>query len=85
MLTGGALVNALVFTGNSYSFSRYSKDRIDKERKMHDLAIKQLQKVQVKWVLKQQEQINFISKQPRLEQKVQTKFTELNDTVREYH
>ena len=34
---------------------------------------------------KQQEQINFISKQLRLEQKVETKFTELNDAMREYH
>ena len=34
MLIGGALANALVFTGSSYLFHRLSKDSIDKERKM---------------------------------------------------
>ena len=29
---GGALANALAFTGSSYLFSRLSKDSIDKER-----------------------------------------------------
>ena len=52
MLIGGALVNALAFTGSSYLFSRLSKDSIDKERNRHDLGIEQLQKVQVEWVQK---------------------------------
>ena len=55
MLIGGAIVNALAFTGSSYLFLRLSKDSIDKERKRHDVAIKKLQKVQVKWVWKRQE------------------------------
>ena len=36
MLIGGALANALAFTGSSYLFSRLSKASIDKERKRHD-------------------------------------------------
>ena len=39
MLIGGALANALAFTGSSYLFHRLSKDSIDKERKRHDAAI----------------------------------------------
>ena len=85
MLIGGALVNALAFTGNSYMFSRLSKDSIDVERKWHDMVIEQLQKVRVEWVKKWQEQIDFINKQLRLERKAETRFTELNDAVREYH
>ena len=52
MLIGGALANALAFTGSSYLFHRPSKDSIDKERKRHDLAIEQLQKAQIKWAHK---------------------------------
>ena len=52
MLIGGALANALAFTGSSYLFSRLSKDSIDKEKKRHDLAIEQLQKAQVEWAWK---------------------------------
>ena len=67
MLIGGALGNALAFTGSSFLFSRLSKDSIDRERKRHDLAIEQLQKAQIEWVHKRQEQIDFINKQLRLE------------------
>ena len=37
MLIGGALVNALAFTGSSYLFHRLSADNIDTERKRHML------------------------------------------------
>ena len=67
MLIGGALANALAFTGSSYLSSRLSKDSIDAERKIHDLAIEQLQKAQIEWLQKRQEQFNFFNKQLRLE------------------
>ena len=35
MLIGGALANALAFTGSSYLFHRLLKDSIDAERKRH--------------------------------------------------
>ena len=84
MLIRGLLANALAFTGSSYLFSKLSKDSIDKERKRHDLAIEQLQKAQIKWAQLRQERTDFINKQLRLERKVETKFTELNDAMREY-
>ena len=43
MLTGGALVNALAFTGSSYLFHRLSANSINREGKRQDLAIEQLQ------------------------------------------
>ena len=85
MLIGGALVNALAFTGSSYLFHRLSADNIDAERKRHDVSIEALQKAQVGWAHKRQERIDFINKQLRLERKAETKFTELNDATREYH
>ena len=85
MLIGGALANALAFTGNSYLFLRLSKDSIDKKRKRHDLVIEQLQKAQIAWAQLRQQRIDFINKQLRRERKAETKFTELNDAMREYH
>ena len=67
MLIGGALANALAFTGSSYLFHRLSVDSIDAERKRHDAAIEQLQAVQIEWTHKRQQQIDFINKQRRLE------------------
>ena len=83
MLIGGALANTLAFTGSSYLFSRLSKDSIDTERKRHASAIEQLQKAQIEWAQKGQQRIDFINKQ--LEHHAETRFTELNDVMREYH
>ena len=85
MLIGGALANALAFTGSSYLFHRLSKDSIYKERKRHDAAIEALQAAQIEWTHKRQERIDFINNQLRLERKAESKFTELNNAMREYH
>ena len=85
MLIRGALANALAFTGSSYLFLRLSADNIDAERKRHDATIKKLQVAQIEWAHKQQQRIDFIDNQLRLERKSETKFTELNDAMREYH
>ena len=52
MLIGGALVNALAFTGSSYSFHRLSADNIDAERNRHDASIEALQKAPMEWAHK---------------------------------
>ena len=85
MLIRGALANALAFTGSSYLFHRLSADNIDAERKRHDATIVALQKAQIEWVHKRQERIDFINNQLRLECTAETKFTELNDAMRECH
>ena len=85
MLIGGALANALAFTGSSYLFHSLSADNIDAERKRHDAAVEALQKTQIEWTHKCQQRIDFINNQLRLEQKAETKFTELNEAMREYH
>ena len=55
ILIGGALANALAFTGSSYLFHRLSADNIDAERKRHDAAIEALQKAQIERAHKHQE------------------------------
>ena len=85
ILIRGALANALAFTGSSYLFHRPSADSIDAERKRHNAVIEKLQKAQIEWAHKRQQRINFINNQLRLERKAETKFTELNDAMREYH
>ena len=85
MLIRGAIANTLAFTSSSYLFHRLSVNSIDAKKARHDLAIEQLQKAQIEWAHKQQQQIDFINKQLRLERKAETKFTELNDAMREHH
>ena len=74
MLIGGALVNALAFTGSSYLFHRLSADSIDADRKRHDAAIEALQKAQIEWTHKRQQRIEFINDQLRLGRKAEILF-----------
>ena len=85
ILIGGALANALAFTGSSYLFHRLFQDSIDAKRKRHDAAIEKLQATQIECAHKHQQRIDFFNNQLRLERKAETKFTELNGTMREYH
>ena len=85
LLIGGALANALAFTGSSYLLNRLSADNINAERKRHNAAIDALQAAQIEWTHKWQQRIDFINNQLRLERKAETRFTELNDALREYH
>ena len=55
------------------------------ERRKHDTAIEQLRKAHIERVHKQQERIDFINEQLGLETAVETKFTELNEAMIEYH
>ena len=55
MLIGGALANALAFTGSSYLFHRLSADNVDAERKRHDAVTEKLQKDQIEWAHKHQQ------------------------------
>ena len=46
MMFGGALVNALAFSGSNYFFSKLDKGDADEEQKRHDKAVEQLQTAQ---------------------------------------
>ena len=60
-LIGGALINALAFSGSNFMFSSLSKESIDKERKRHDKAIEDLQRAQIEWAKKRQERLDYIN------------------------
>ena len=83
MLIGGALATAHAFPGSSYLYLGLSKDNTEKKR--HDFATEQLRKAQIEWAHKRQQRIDFINIQLRLERASETKLTELNDAMREYH
>ena len=83
-LIRGALVNALAFTGSNYLFSSLCKESIDKERKRHDKAIKDLQRAQIEWAKKRQEQLDYINNQIMKEHKAKKRFMDLNSAMQQY-
>ena len=54
-LIGGALINALAFSGGNFLFSSLSKESFDKERKRDDKAIEDVKRAQIEWAEKRQE------------------------------
>ena len=70
MLVGGAMVNALVFSGSNWLFSMLRSSGLDEERKRHDKAVEQLQAAQAEWSQKRTERLDWISedlhRQPNL-------------------
>ena len=83
-LIGGALINALAFSGSNFLFGSLSKESIDKERKRHDKAIEDLQRAQIERAKKRQERLDYINNEIIKERKAEKRFTDLNSAMQRY-
>ena len=78
MMIGGAVVNALAFTGGNYLFSMLGRSgEAEKERKRHNMAIEALQH-------KRQLRLDYLNKQLRAEQHSVQVFEDVDAAAREY-
>lgn len=84
MLLGGALVNALAFSGSNYLFSMLRDSGVDAERKRHDKAVEQLQAAQAEWARKRTERLDFINEELRRQGHAEHTFKDVDDAIREY-
>ena len=83
-LIGGALINALAFSGSNFLFSRLSRESIDAEQKRHDKAIEDLQRAQINWAKKRQERLDYINSEIAKEHKAKKRFADLNSAMQQY-
>ena len=84
MLVGGALVNALAFSGSNWLFSMLRTSGLDEERKRHDKAVEQQQVAQAEWSRKQTERLDWISEDLRRQEHAVHTFRDVDDAMREY-
>ena len=85
MMVGGAVVNALAFTGGNYLFSLLGKsNEAGKERKRHDLAIEALQQAESEYQHKRQLRLDYLNQQLRAEQHSMQVFEDVDAAAREY-
>ena len=82
MLVGGALVNALAFSGSNWLFSMLKSSGLDEERKRHDKAVEQQQAAQAEWSLKRMESLDWISEDLRSQGHAIGRA--VDDAIREY-
>ena len=84
MLVGGALVNALAFSGSNYLFTILRSSGVDEERKRHDKAVEQLQAAQASWSRKRTERLDWINEELRRQGHAVKMFRDVDAAVQEY-
>ena len=85
MLIGGALVNALAFSGSNFLFSALRAPGVDEERIRHDKAVEQLQAAQSKWSRKRAERLDFINEELRRQGHAVHTFRDVDEAIRQYN
>ena len=81
MLVGGALVNALAFSGTNYLFSTL---RDDEERKRHDKALEELQEAQTAWSQRRAERLEWLNDELRRQGHAEQTFQDVDAAMRQY-
>ena len=84
MLIGGALVNALAFSGSNYVFSQFS-DHGKSEQKRHNLAVEREQKDRDEWNKKRQDRLDFINEKLREQNAAHKYLKNLDAAMLEYY
>ena len=81
---GGAVVNALAFSGMNLVFSRLT-DHGAEERKRHDLALEKLQRVRDEWNRDRMKRLDTMNKRLREKNEKRTYMNNLHEATLEYY
>ena len=81
---GGAVVNALAFSGTNFVFSRLL-DHGEEECKRHDLALEKLQRTRDKWSKDQMKRLDFINKRLREKNEARAYINNVDEAMLEYY
>ena len=81
---GGAVVNALAFSGTNFVFSRLT-DHGAKEHKKHDLDLEKLQRVRDKWNEDRMKRLDFINKRLREKNEARAYINNVDEAMLEYY
>ncbi len=85
MMLGGAVVNALAFSGSNYFFSKLGdKDDHEKEMKRHNEAVENLAKASDMWHEKREQRLDFINERLRKQSHSIKTFQNIDDAMHEY-
>ena len=81
---GGAVVNALTFSGTNFVFSRLT-DHGAEERKRHDLALEKLQKARDEWNRDRMKRLDLINKRLRERNEARAYIKNVDEAMLEYY
>ena len=81
---GGAVVNALAFSGTNFVFSRLT-DHGAEERKRHDLALEKLQRARDEWNRDRMKRLDFINRRLREKNEAKAYINNVDEAMLEYY
>ena len=81
---GGAVVNALAFSGTNFLFSRFTNHG-EKKRKRHDLVLEKLQKARDEWNKDRMKRLDFINKRLREKNEARVYINNVDEAMLEYY
>lgn len=85
MMVGGAIVNALAFSGSNFLFSSFKSKEADEERKRHDLALEQLTRARDEWNNKRTQYLDLMNEKLQKEAHSRQTFSDIDKALQEYH
>ena len=84
LIIGGAVVNAIAFSGTTFAFSQLT-DHGKEERKRHNPSLEKLQGARDKWNKDQMKRLDFINKRLREANKAKVYISNADDAMLEYY
>ena len=84
MMVGGAVVNALAFSGGNYLFSHMGSNS-NEEKKRHDKAMEQLEAAQADWNKKRTERLDYINEEIKKEHHAAETFDDVDQAMKHYY
>ena len=85
LLIGGAVANALAFTGSNYLFSKLGGTDSLEEQKRHNNALEQLQAATAEWQKERIQRLDFINEKLRQRQHAVNTFQDVDLAMQEYY
>lgn len=84
MMVGGAITNALAFSGSNYLFSHMGSNS-DEERERHDKALEKLETETAEWNKQRTERLDFINEQLKSEHHAEQTFDDADTAMKNYY
>ena len=84
MMAGGALINALAFSGTNAAFSLLG-DHGSTERKRHDIAMERLSKAREEYSKERQQRLDYLNKTISQQKHAEQTFGDPGIAMQEYH
>ena len=81
---GGAVVNALAFSGTNFLFSRFTNHGAE-ECKRHDLTLKKVQRARDEWNRDRMKRLDFMNKRLREKNEARTYINNVDEEMLEYY